>query len=126
MVRRFRPSRHLRLRLGLLALVALLFQQTALAAHVCPLCMARPVAAMAASMATMPGSLRAQWLCTQHCTQGTPAPHDAHVATPPALALPPQPPVLATLSPPARWFEAGGTREPHAASPPAPSCVLLI
>ena len=135
MLRRFRPSRRRRLQLGLLALVALLFQQTALAAYVCPMWVAMPTAARAMSspMATMPhctgeraGAAGMRLMCTQHCTQQAPAPQDARVSPLPALALPPQPPVLAAAMPvPAARPEARAAVL-HDVSPPAPSCVLLI
>ena len=134
MLRRFRPSRRLRLQLGLLALIALLFQQTALAAYVCPMWVAMPTAAaMPSTMASMPGcagmrvgAVGMRLMCTQHCAQQAPAPQDARVPPPPALALPPQPPVLAlVVPPPAERFDPGAARD-RAAAPPARSCVLLI
>ena len=134
MLRRFRPSRRLRLQLGLLALIALLFQQTALAAYVCPMWVAMPTAgAMPSTMASMPGcagmrvgAVGMRLMCTQHCAQQAPAPQDARVPPPPALALPPQPPVLAlVVPPPAERFDPGAARD-RAAAPAARSCVLLI
>ena len=142
MLRRFRPSRRLRLQLGLLALLALLFQQTALAAYVCPMWVAPPAAGvmaattastMSSPMAMMPncageraGAAGMRLMCTQHCTQQAPAPQDARVSPLPALALPPQPPVLAAAMPvPAARPEARAAVL-HDVSPPAPSCVLLI
>jgi hypothetical protein len=134
MLRRFRPSRRLRLQLGLLALIALLFQQTALAAYVCPMWVAMPtMGATSSPMAMMPycagervGAVGMRLMCTQHCAQQAPAPQDARVPPPPALALPPQPPVLAAAMPvPAARPEARASVL-HDVSPPAPSCVLLI
>ena len=142
MLRRFRPSRRLRLQLGLLALLALLFQQTALAAYVCPMWVAPPAAGvmaattastMSSPMAMMPycagmraGAVSMRLMCTQHCAQQAPAPQDARVPPPPALALPPQPPVLAlVVPPPAERFDPGAARD-RAAAPAARSCVLLI
>ena len=135
MLRSFRPSRRLRLQLGLLALVALLFQQAALAAYVCPMWVAMPAAgAMSSPMAAMPhcagmrvGAVGMRLMCTQHCAQQAPAPQYARVPPPPALALPPQPPVLALAVPlPAVRFDPGAARDRAAAPPPPRPCVLLI
>ena len=120
-------ARRTRLRIALLALCALLFQQLALAAYACPL----PSAV--ASMTSMPGcagmpatGAHGAQLCAQHCAQQTPAPQDARSPTVPALALPPQPPVLAlVVPPPAVRFDPGAARD-RAAAPPPRSCVLLI
>lgn len=123
-------ARRTRLRIALLALCALLFQQLALAAYACPLPSAvAPMTAMTAmpGCAGMPttGAHGAQ-LCAQHCAQQTPAPQDARSPTVPALALPPQPPVLAlVVPPPAVRFDPGAVRD-RAAAPPPRSCVLLI
>ena len=134
-LRRFRPSRRLRLQLGLLALFALLFQQAALAAYACPMWVAMPAAAaMSSPMAAMPhcaggraGAVGMRLMCTQHCAQLAPAPQDARVPPPPALALPPQPPVLALVAPlPAVRFDPGAAGDRAAAPPPPRCCVLLI
>ncbi len=126
-------ARRTRLRIALLALCALLFQQLALAAYACPLpSSAAPMTAMAA-MAAMPGcagmpamGAHGAQLCAQHCAQQTPAPQDAHSPTVPALALPPQPPVLALVVPLfAVRFDPDAARD-RAAAPPRRSCVLLI
>ena len=128
--RTVRLSRRTRLRIALLALCALLFQQLALAAYACPLpSSAAPLTAMAAmpGCAGMPqmGAHSTQ-LCTQHCAQQTPAPQDARSPTVPVPALPPQPPVLAIVVPlPAVRFDPGAARD-RAAAPPPRSCVLLI
>ena len=134
MLRRFRSSLRLRLQLGLLALLALLFQQTALAAYVCPMWVAMPTAGvMSSPMASMPGcagervgAVGMRLMCTQHCAQQAPAPQDARVPPPPALALPPQPPVLAAALPVPAARPAARASVLHDVSPPAPSCVLLI
>jgi len=130
MSRRPHFARRTRLRIALLALCALLLQQLALAAYACPLpSSVAPMTAMAAmpGCAGMPatGAHGAQ-LCAQHCAQQTPAPQDARSPTVPALALPPQPPVLAIAAPaPAPRFGDRATAG-LGASPPPRSCVLLI
>lgn len=130
MSRRPHFARRTRLRIALLALCALLFQQVALAAHACPL----PSAiAATATMTAMPGcagmpatGAHGARLCARHCAQQTPAPQDVRSPTVPALALPPQPPVLAFVTPPAAArFDPGAARD-RAAAPPPRSCVLLI
>jgi hypothetical protein len=130
MSRRPHFARRTRLRIALLALCALLFQQLALAAYACPLpASAAPMTAMASmpGCAGMPlmGAHGAQF-CVQHCAQQTPAPQDARLPTVPALALPPQPPVLALAAPgPSPCFGDRATAD-LGASPPPHSCVLLI
>ena len=133
MSRRPHFARRTRLRIALLALCALLFQQLALAAYACPLPSSATPMTAAAAMAAMPGcagmpqmGAHSTQLCTQHCAQQTPAPQDARSPTVPVLALPPQPPVLALVVPlPAVRFDPGAARD-RAAAPPPRSCVLLI
>ena len=128
MSRRPRFARRTRLRIALLALCALLLQQLALAAYACPL--PSSVAPMTA-MAAMPGcagmpatSAHGAQLCAQHCAQQAPAPQDARLPAVPALALPPQPPVLALAAPAPRFGDRATAG--LGASPPPRSCVLLI
>ena len=127
-------ARRTRLRIALLALCALLFQQLALVAYACSLPQAAvPVQAAMQSMASMPCCdgmtsmiQHARALCVQHCAQQTPAPQDARSPTVPVLALPPQPPVLAiAVSLQSTRFD---DRAPVdlGASPPPRCCVLLI
>lgn len=133
---RHRPhfTRRTRLRLALLALCALLFQQLALTAYACSLPQATvPAQAAMQSMASMPCCdgmtsmiQHARALCVQHCAQQTPAPQDARSPTVPVLALPPQPPVLvvaASLQSPRFDDRAAADL---GASPPPRCCVLLI
>ncbi len=128
--RTVRLSRRTRLRIALVALCALLFQQMALAAYACPLpSSAAPMTAMAAmpGCAGMPqmGAHTSQ-LCAQHCAQQAPAPQDARLPAVPALALPPHPPVLAiavSLQP--TRFDNRAVADLDGSSPPR-SCVLLI
>ncbi|WP_297900020.1 hypothetical protein [Metallibacterium sp.] len=134
MHRRPHFARRTRLRIALLALCALLFQQLALVAYACSLPqVAVPVQAAMQSMASMPGCdgmtsmiQHARALCVQHCAQPAPAPQDARLPTVPALALPPQPPVLAIAAPaPSPCFGDRTTAGLGASSPPR-YCVLLI
>ena len=133
MRRRPHLSRRTRLRIALLAVCALLLQQLTLTAYACPLPPSAAPMPATPAMAAMPGcagmpqmGAHNALLCAQHCAQQVPAPQDARLPTVPALALPPQPPVLAiAASAPMRPL----THDPAAASgrPPAQrSCVLLI
>ena len=133
MHRRPHFARRTRLRIALLALCALLFQQLALAAYACPLPTSATAMAPMTAMASMPGcagmpqmGAHGAMLCAQHCAQQAPAPQDARLPTVPALALPPQPPVLtiAVLLPAVR-FDPGAASD-RDASPPPRCCVLLI
>ena len=127
-------ARRTRLRIALLALCALLFQQLALVAYACSLPQAAvPVQAAMQSMASMPccdgmTSMihHARALCVQHCAQPAPAPQDARAPMVSALALPPQPPVLAiTPAPPSTRLDERAAAD-LGASPPPRCCVLLI
>lgn len=128
--------RRTRLRLTVLALLALLFQQAILTAYACQL-PSQPQAVAAASMATMPGCTSMQpdmphhpadqhGLCTQHCAQQPSTQQDARLPSISALVLPPQPPFFGAMPlPPARSVLLNpqlALREP----PPRPSCALLI
>ncbi|MDE1959447.1 MAG: hypothetical protein KGI40_10250 [Xanthomonadaceae bacterium] len=133
MRRRPHFTRRTRLRLALLALCALLFQQMALAAYACPLPASATAMAPMTAMASMPGcagmpqmDAHGTQLCAQHCAQQAPAPQDARLPAVPALALPPQPPVLvvaASLQSPRFDDRAAADLD---GSPPPRSCVLLI
>lgn len=81
-----------RLRLALVVIVCLLFQQLALAAYACPLeRMPSEMAAMAEHCAEM-GMQQAEdnpALCTKHCAPDLSTPADQAKLSVPALALPP-------------------------------------
>lgn len=103
MTRGFRPNRRTRLRLTLLAVLSLLFQQVALASYACS---AADMPAMDAAMSThcdgMPMAQDQQnpALCPVHCADQALATQDAHAPTVPPLLLPallPAPVVLVTL-----------------------------
>lgn len=105
LVRRLRARRP-RVRLAWLALLALLFQQVALASYACPVPVApaEPPRAMA-SMAGCEGmempDPHAPLLCDQHCQRDHVANPDLKVPQVPSLALPPVHFALdATLPPP--------------------------
>lgn len=90
-----RITRRVRLRLALLAVLALLFQQVALAAYACsPMGTPQGNAAMSMHCQDMPmvnGQAPAQanpTLCTQHCAQQTPTTQDARLPNVPPLLLP--------------------------------------
>ena len=134
MNRRPHLARRTRLRIALLALCALLFQQLALTAYACSLPQtAVPVQAAMQSMASMPccegmASMvpHAHAVCVQHCAQPAPAPQDARAPMVPALALPSQPPVLAIAAPAPSPCFGDHTATGLGASPPPRCCVLLI
>lgn len=102
-MRRFRHTRRTRLRLTLLAVLALLFQQVALASYVC----AQPImpagdAAMRAHCDSMPMAQQKQTptLCAQHCAQQSATTQDARLPNVPPVALsalPPFAPMLVAL-----------------------------
>lgn len=86
-----KPTRRMRLRLALLAVVALLFQQTALAAYACSL--ADVPAANAAMTMHCEGMSMAQAeqlpaLCSAHCAHQPATAPDLHAPTVPPLLMP--------------------------------------
>jgi hypothetical protein len=88
---RLRPSRRTRLRLTLLAVLALLFQQVALASYVCASPdMSAGGAAMRAHCDGMPMAQQKQAtaLCPQHWAQQASVTQDARLPNVPPLALP--------------------------------------
>ena len=102
MTRGFRPNRRTRLRLVLLAVLAMLFQQVALASYACST-VDMPVSnvGMTAHCDGMPMThgQQNQALCSAHCAHQALTTQDAHAPTVPPLvmhALLPAPIVLAT------------------------------
>jgi hypothetical protein len=95
-VKRFvRPTRRFRLRLALLAVLALLFQQVALASYLCsPADIPANNVAMSTHCDEMPmvkGNTPAKAtpvLCAQHCAQQTATTQDARLPNVPPLLLP--------------------------------------
>lgn len=91
MTRRLHPSRRNRLRLTLLLVLSLLFQQTAMAAYVCASAdMPAGDAAMAAHCdgMPMPQAKHAPALCTWHCAQQSASTQGAQAPTVPPLLAP--------------------------------------
>ena len=127
-------ARRTRLRIALLALCALLFQQLALVAYACSLPQAAvSVPAAMQSMASMPCCdgmtsmiQHARALCVQRCAQPAPALQNARAPVVPALALPPQPPMLAVAVPLQSTRFDDRAAVDLGASPPPRCCVLLI
>lgn len=78
-----------RVRLACLALLALLFQQAALAAYACPIDTAPTPVVMAGCEDMKAPDPVAPALCEQHCVRDHVASPDAKVLQVPALALPP-------------------------------------
>ena len=104
MTRGFRPTRRVRLRLVLLAVLSLLFQQVALASYACST-VNMPVSnvGMTAHCDGMPMTHGEQnpALCPAHCAHQAVATQDAHAPTVPPLVMPtllPAPILLVTLS----------------------------
>jgi hypothetical protein len=102
MTRGFRPNRRTRLRLVLLAVLALLFQQIALASYACTT-VKIPVSnmGMTAHCDGMPMThgQQNQALCPAHCAHQALTTQDAHAPTVPPLVMPallPAPIVLET------------------------------
>lgn len=96
LVKRFiRPTRRIRLRLTLLAALALLFQQVALAAYLCSpadipagnVALSTHCDTMAMADGVKP-TKAAPALCMQHCAQQTPMAQDARLPSVPPLLLP--------------------------------------
>lgn len=102
MTRGFRPTRRVRLRLVLLAVLSLLFQQVALASYACSTVgMPALNVGMTAHCDGMPMTHgeQNQALCPAHCAHQAVATQDAHAPTVPPLVMPvllPAPIVLAT------------------------------
>lgn len=132
-----RPTRRIRLRLALLAVFALLFQQVALASYLCSSAdVPASNVAMNAHCDDMPmveekGSTTANpALCAQHCAQQTPTTQDARLPSVPPLLLPallPTRPAVAAL--PARLTAArhrADARRTPGLSPALRFQILLI
>lgn len=98
---RFRTRRQ-RLRLAWLALLALLFQQAALAAYTCPLAESppQPHAMMAGCEGMEMPDPDAPALCDQHCQRDQLTTPDSRAAQVPPLAFPPLHFDLAAALPP--------------------------
>lgn len=95
MQRCLRMTRHTRLRLTLLAVVALLCQQVAFATYVCPAtAMPAADAAMSADChgmpvaASTPDTRHATTLCLLHCGQQVPVTNNVQLPSVPPLSLP--------------------------------------
>ncbi|MEQ7780295.1 hypothetical protein [Xanthomonas hortorum] len=106
---RFRTRRQ-RLRFAWLALLALLFQQVALAAYACPMAEAppQPQALMAGCEGMEMPDADAPALCNQHCQRDHLTTSDLRVAQVPPLALPARHfDLVASLLPsaPAQYYE---------------------
>lgn len=93
-----KPTRRTRLRLALLVVLALLFQQTALAAYVCSSAdMPAHDTAMAVHCEGMPMTQTGQLpaLCPAHCSQQPMTTPDLHAPVVPPLLMPALPPTSA-------------------------------
>ena len=101
-MRHLRPTRRTRLRLTLLAVLSLLFQQVAFASYICGGSSGMPMGdvAMRAHCAGMPMTQQKQVpaLCTQHCAQQTASTPDARLPNVPPLLLPALIPAQPTLT----------------------------
>lgn len=124
MKRRLRITRHIRLKLTLLMVLSLLFQQMAFAVYVCGAADAPAAnAVMRAHCDGMPMTQQKQApaLCVQHCAQQTASAQDARLPNVPPLLLPallPAPPAFAAL-PAARASYARAFSEQRSGIPPA-------
>ena len=124
-MRRFRPTRRTRLRLTLLAVLALLFQQTALAAYTCSHAdMPADNTAMVAHCEGMPMAQaeRSPALCHAHCTHQPVTAPDVHAPTVPPLlmaALLPAPPLALTALPASHASNADNAAWRLSGIPPA-------
>lgn len=102
MTRGFRPTRRVRLRLVLLAVLSLLFQQVALASYACStidMPMANVGMTMHCGGMPMTHGQQNPALCPAHCVHQAVATQDAHAPTVPPLVMPallPAPIVLET------------------------------
>lgn len=125
MRRHFRPTRRTRLRLALLAVMALLFQQTALAAYACSHAdIPTGNTAMAAHCEEMPMAQAEQSpaLCHAHCAHQPVTTLDVHAPTVPPLLMPallPAPPLTLTTLPTSHASNAGDAAWRLSGIPPA-------
>lgn len=137
MVRPFRMHRTTRRRLIWLVTLLMLWQQTALAAYVCPtVSEATPAAALMASMPGMDGGCAqnpdapTSPLCQKHCTPEHATQAEAHTAAVPLSVLPALPSMLMTPSVVALPSNRALQRAGHLRAPPPPPmllfCSLLI
>lgn len=132
---RLRITRRTRLRLTLLAVLALFCQQVAFAAYVCPLtAMPATDAAMSADCNAMPRAApspdtHAATACGLHCAQQATVTNDAQLPSVPPLLLPamlPTPALIVAL-PAARSARVRATAQrPRGLPPPLRFRVLLI
>lgn len=121
-----RLARRRRAHLALLAILALLFQQVAVAALACPRDVAPQMSAHCAAMMAGHELPAPAPLCEKHCAPDQTVPSDASATQVPALALPPL--LFATLATPASPGAPGtqATRPPSTAPPRLRFCRLLI
>lgn len=137
MGRPFRMRRTTRRRLIWLVTLLMLWQQTALAAYVCPTVPeATPAAALMTSMPGMDGGCArnqdapANPLCQKHCTPDHATQVEAHTAAVPLSVLPAMPSMLMTPAVVALPSNRALQRAGHLRAPPPPLmllfCSLLI
>lgn len=137
MARPFRMHRTTRRRLIWLVTLLMLWQQTALAAYVCPTVPeAAPAAALMTSMPGMDGGCAknqdapANPLCQKHCAPDHATQVEAHTAAVPLSVLPAMPPMLMTPAVVALPSNRALQRVGHLRAPPPPPmllfCSLLI
>jgi len=126
--------RHLRLRSATIAMLALLWSQTALAWHaLCAMPVSPPVVQASAHSADCHAQVSTAAddaaLCDAHCDQGTPSPDTARIPLPPAL--PALVPALAAALPvlhaaaSRRWVDSPPPASRHRPTP-HPAALLLI
>jgi hypothetical protein len=110
---RLRPSRRTRLRLTLLAVLALLFQQTALAAYACShadMPVGNTAMAMHCEGMPMTQAEQSPALCSAHCAHQPVTTPDVHAPTVPPLLMPallPTPPLTLAALPASHASNAG-------------------
>ncbi len=137
MARPFRMHRATRRRLIWLVTLLLLWQQTALAAYVCPTVPeATPAAALMTSMSGMDGGCAqnqdapASPLCQKHCTPDHATQVEAHTTAVPLSVLPAMPSMLMAPAVVALPSNRALQRAGHLRAPPPPPmllfCSLLI
>lgn len=125
MRRHFRPARRTRLRLTLLAVLALLFQQAALAAYACSQAdIPAGNTAVAAHCEGMPMAQvdQSPALCHAHCSHQPVTTQDMHAPTVPPLLVPalvPASPLLLTALPASHASNAGDAAWRLSSIPPA-------
>ncbi|MBS0455924.1 MAG: hypothetical protein JSS44_01155 [Proteobacteria bacterium] len=121
-----RLARH-RLRIAILVLFCLIFQQAAMAGYLCPVVV--PVTAAQASNCAAMGMQQAKpspLLCQKHCTPDATAATNHAAPSVPSLALPPVAFALLVAPAPRAGFHAIGPTS-HADPPPRLRfCTLLI